>query len=485
MLARFSSRIQYFREAWSQFREQAETNAQVADQPDQDLAKQALSDREVEKMHQQMHQCLYHPGGEISAKMRIVALGDAYLKLLPDARVQFLRILALHFDVDHASAQQKITLYQRAQDAALQTHARLELLESLTSPRIKLLKKFTSIPQGFTFLVDLRADVLAALPLHPELWVLDYDLQQMLVTWFDVGMVDLIEIDWNKTPASMLDRLVSHTEKVAETGAAHSFATIKDRLNKDRKLYAFIHSRMQDEPLVFMEVAFMQGMQHRLHDIIHKDTPITPEDKADTAVFYSVTNVQPGLQGIPFGNFLINRVIKKLKQSHPHIVQWVTLSPVPGFVPWLRQYVLHESQHTDQWMSEHESHQILQAAQQVGIIAPTSNMALNMLLDQPHSLMQPHVSELLEPLLMRLCAYYLLQPAEDGKALDPVARFHLFNGARIERLQWLADTTNKGLAQSAGIMVNYCYDPYDIEEQHEQYILNGRIASSRYVRSWL
>jgi malonyl-CoA decarboxylase len=297
------------------------------------------------------------------------------------------------------------------------------------------------------------------------LQALETDLKGLLASWFDLGFLELRAIDW-KSPAALLEKLVQYE-------AVHRIRTWRDlrnRLDSDRRCYAFFHPRMPDEPLIFVEVALERGMAASVQKLLDEKAPLQDAGQADTAVFYSINNCQRGLDGISFGNFLIKRVVELLAAEFPKLKTFCTLSPMPGFRAWLDKSLANKTA-------------LLTAEEEAVLTAANGGTALDCaraLADRAW-LKQEALSRALGPMLIRLGAQYLLKEApagRAGRALDPVAHFHLSNGARVERLNWRADVSENGLRQSCGLMVNYLYDPASIENNHEAYVGDGQRAAS-------
>jgi malonyl-CoA decarboxylase len=260
------------------------------------------------------------------------------------------------------------------------------------------------------------------------------DLRSLLASWFDVGFLELHRITW-RSPALILEKIIAYEAVHAIQG----WADLKNRLDSDRRLYAFFHPRMPDEPLIFVEVALTRGMAGDIQKLLDEHAPLEDVEKADTAIFYSINNAQRGLNGVSFGNFLIKRVVDALTHELPNLKTFATLSPIPGFRGWAEKNGL------------------------AGVIDGSN-----------------------ESTLLPLVARYLNELNPDtGKARDPVAQFHLSNGARMERLNWQADCSAKGLAQSCGVMVNYLYRLSDIEANHEAYTGQGKVAVSTSIKALL
>jgi malonyl-CoA decarboxylase len=301
---------------------------------------------------------------------------------------------------------------------------------------------------------------------------LEADLKTLLSSWFDVGFLELRRIDWN-SPASLLERLIRYE-------AVHrieSWEDLKNRLDSDRRCYAFFHPRMPDEPLIFVEIALVKGLAGSVQALLDPTAEVMDPAQTDTAIFYSINNCQRGLDGIAFGNFLIKRVVEVLGLEFRNLKAFATLSPIPGFMRWL---AAREEAADETLLTLEEAISIRGAA---GVPPETGSLAaLQMLLSRKD--LAPAAAEVLRPVLIRLCTRYLAIEAGRNKkrAADPVAHFHLSNGARIERVNWRADTSAKGMRESAGLMVNYLYDPDAIEDNHEAYLGEGRRAMAASVR---
>lgn len=429
----------------------------------------------------QMRSCLEAKGGEVSARARSARLAQAYLAADAEGRGAFLRTLA-GFDSDPEEVSRAVAALQAAQDPAASAAARTRLRRALETPRAKLVTQFTSIPEGVKFVVELRAALLQLSKGDPALSALDADIRALLAAWFDVGFLELRRIDWH-SPAILLERLVGY-EAVHEI---RSWRDLKNRLDSDRRCYAFFHPRMPDEPLIFVEIALVRGLAGDVRALLDEKAPLQDPGSADTAIFYSISNCQQGLAGISFGNFLIKRVVAELSDEFRNIKTFATLSPIPGFRRWLEGQL-----GEDGLITAEES-----AALAVALGGPGDQAArpLARLLSRKGWHRDSALAEAARPVLLKLCARYLLaehaeaRGGEARRARDPVAHFHLSNGAQAERLNWLADRSEKGFRESAGLMVNYLYDLDAIEGNHEAYVGAGKRAASpamkRLARGWL
>lgn len=429
-----------------------------------------LPDDDLPRLRRHIAECLESRGGEVSARARAAELGRIYLGLSAVGRKRFLDLLAHEYAVDRGNVRAAIRAYEDVEDIAALADAEEALRAALISPRLILLRQMTTLPDGFKFLVDLRGELLAHPPGDGALAALDQDLRTLFASWFDVGLLTLERITWN-SPALLLEKLIDY-EAVHEI---RSWDDLKNRLDSDRRCYAFFHPRMPQEPLIFVEVALTNGIAGSIQELLDETAPRQDPQSCDTAIFYSISNTQPGLRGISLGNFLIKQVIDDLSRGLPNVTTLSTLSPMPGFRAWLDRKLANGD-------SELVGKGDLAKLQSV-TTAEAGAAALRSLLDRPDWQRDPAVVGVLEALLKRLGARYLVLEKANGQPLDPVARFHLANGARIERLNWLADRSEKGVRQSAGLMVNYLYRLSDIEANHEAFSSQGKIAMSSAVKA--
>jgi len=434
-----------------------------------------LPDDDIPHIREQLRACLERRGGDVAARARAAALGQSYLALDASGRERFLRVLANDFDVDEAELEAAVLALKEATDPETRRGARRRLRQALDAPRVRLLTQFNSLPEGVKFLVNMRAELLPLAQGDSALAQLQDDIRGLLATWFDVDFLELRRITWDTASGALLERLIAYE-------AVHpieSWDDLKNRLDFDRRYFAFFHPRMPNEPLIFIEVALVNGMADNVQALLDPTAPLQDPKDADTAIFYSISNAQRGLDGISFGSFLIKRVVDQLSHEFPNIKTYATLSPIPGFMPWL-----------DKSLAQGEQGMMLPAerkalANGLGVDKGAKGW-LRDLFDNSDWSNDPNTSKALRPLLTRLCARYLVKESrENGGALDPVAHFHLNNGARMERINWMADRSQKGLRQSAGMMINYRYDLNRIDSNHEAYRAGGKRAVSSTVRGLL
>ncbi|WP_339669891.1 malonyl-CoA decarboxylase [Dasania marina] len=319
-------------------------------------------------------------------------------------------------------------------------------------PRQQLFRRINMSPTGTPTLVGMRADLQKYLKDHEDLRAVDNDLKHLLESWFNRGFLKIRSIDW-KTPAHILEKLIAY-EAVHEM---NGWEDLRRRLADDRRCFAFFHPALEDEPLIFVEVALTHGLATAVQPLLAPQTNGQKPEPADTAIFYSISNCQEGLKGISFGNFLIKQVVMELQHELPQLTQFSTLSPIPTFCRWLHK----ELDNKDSSLINSKERKLLA---QIDLENWHQDAAL---------------AETLKPVLMRLSAHYLHNEKRGAAPLDPVARFHLGNGARIEQLNWMGDTSKNGLKQSASILANYLYKLNKVEENHEAYINDNVVACSK------
>tara|TARA_R110002074_G_scaffold398388_1_gene590129 strand:- start:5742 stop:7103 length:1362 start_codon:yes stop_codon:yes gene_type:complete len=398
-------------------------------------------------------QALLKSDGEASSISLASRALEIYARLDNDEKRAFFEQLAVQFSAEPEQIDQAYLTYKAAH-----TNENLEILfESCEPRRQELLRRLNLSSGGTHKLVKMREDLLALMADHADFKAINMDFIHLFGSWFNRGFLVLKRIDWS-TPANIL-------EKVIRYEAVHKIQDWDDlrrRLDaRDRRCFGFFHPAIGDEPLIFVEVALNKGLPGQIQPILDSDLyDIDDPESADTAAFFGISNCQVGLQGISFGNFLIKQVVQELKQELPNLKYFVTLSPVPNFRSWM------ESTHLDE----------------IGLLGPEAQETLKHLND-PDWYKNEALSERLGNVIKPLAARYLLkEKTTNGQPLNPVARFHLGNGAELHRINWLGDTSAKGMKQSAGLMVNYLYVLDNIERNHEQYITSGTIVCSSGVR---
>jgi malonyl-CoA decarboxylase len=390
--------------------------------------------------------------GEASGTAMAREVLDRYHHLDAAGRLAFFETLARDFGPDRAKLSQAIESWRADGsdgDGASELHFASE------PRRQELIRRLNRAPGGTSELVAMRADLLSLMKGNKELGALDRDVVHLLSSWFNRGFLVLRRIDWS-TPANILEQIIRY-EAVHEI---RDWNDLRRRIDTvDRRCYAFFHPALNDEPLIFVEVALTETIPAAIAPLLAEQRQPVPIERARTAVFYSISNTQKGLGGISFGSFLIKQVVEELRRELPKLDTFVTLSPVPGFVQWLKQ--------NDVPVSDEER-------------------ALLENLDRPDWIEDAELTTKLRAVLEPLAAYYFLKArTPKGRLIDSVARFHLGNGARLERIDWLGDLSPKGLRESAGIMVNYLYRLDDIEKNHEAYANDGEVVASSAVKKLL
>ena len=383
--------------------------------------------------------------GEASGLALASEIVVALQQLSTDARGEFFTLLAEDFDVDRDSVLAAAEQYR--DDPSLAALSRLS--HATEAPRQKLFRRLNTAPNGTRALVTLRGQLLKVLDENPQFKGIDSDLRHLFISWFNKGFLELRRIDWS-SPASVLEKIIDY-EAVHEI---NGWDDLRSRLREDRRCFAFFHPALHDDPLVFVEIALTTGVPDSLAPLLVQERESTHHDHYNTVVFYSISNCHPGLASVSFGNFLIKSVVEELRKEFAGLKTFVTLSPVPGFRRWLLKSDL-------EGLVPEEM--IEKIREPVGRVVEADI----------HSQLQ------------KLCAHYLLEVKSGALPRDPVARFHLGNGALLHQLNGAADLSIKGLKQSAGIMVNYLYDLPRIEENHDAYFDEGKVAVSKSVRRLL
>lgn len=394
--------------------------------------------------------------GEASGVALARTLLEGYGAASAETRLAFLTALAERFGPDADELQAAVDAYNR--DPGPETAVALH--EAAEARRQELFRRLNLAPGGTAALVRMREDLLGQLRQHPVLRQVDTDFAHLFSSWFNRGFLTLRPIDWS-TPANILEKIIRY-EAVHEI---QGWDDLRNRLEPpDRRCFGFFHPQLVDVPLIFVEVALTTAMPAAIAPLLDpRREPIEPRD-ATTAIFYSISNTQAGLGGVSFGNFLIKQVVDDLKRELPNLKTFATLSPVPGFAKWL--------------VEERGEHAALCAER--GWSAGLAS------LDDGDWTAEPAKRETVRRVLTEALATYLLRAkARNGRPLDPVARFHLGNGARLERLDFLGDESAKGMRQSHGMMVNYCYDLDHIEKNHEAFAEKGEVIAAATVRKAL
>ena len=371
--------------------------------------------------------------GEASGTAIAREIAERYLALPERGRLGFFeQLLSPQWLADPEDVLRLATAYHAHPGAGELSR----LFHTVEPRRQELFRRINTGPHGMETIVRMRQDLLTLLPAHPGLEPVNADLVHLLSSWFNRGFLELRRIDW-RTPPVILEKLMQHEAVHPVQG----WADLRRRLQGDRRCFAFFHPALPDEPLIFVEIALTRGVPASIQPLLAIDSPLADLSLVNTATFYSISNCQDGLRNISFGAFLLKQVIHELEQEGLDVRRLVTLSPIPGFRAWL--------------------------------------------VKRAPSLAQDELSKDQQHLYTQWCVRYLTDTAKNHRAIDPVAHFHLSNGAAIEQIHWMADTSPKGIHQSLGFMVNYRYRPLRIVRNHELYATQGQIAVSSAVQALL
>ncbi|WP_051237466.1 malonyl-CoA decarboxylase [Ottowia thiooxydans] len=426
---------------------------------------EALSPRALRKLLEQLQAIIDPRVGEVEGGRRAQALITWYNKAAPGERLDVWLLMSEQFVADQVKAQAAQAQYASAIGTSDEAVAEVRLRRATVSPRRRILQRISVLPEGVRFLVDMREQLLPHLKARPTLAALDVEMEYMFSTWFDVGFLELRRMSWD-SPASLLEKLIKY-EAVHDI---RSWADLKNRLDSDRRCYGFFHPRLPDEPLIFVEVAMLGEMSGSITPLLDESAAPADLAKATTAIFYSISNTQAGLRGVSFGDSLIKHVVDTLKTEFPRLKVFATLSPIPGLRGWLVKNAGRLMEATPARAQQSLTRELGEPPTAKNLLAAMDGVS------------DMKESSALRHWLLASAAEYLGQGIEGSKPLDPVARFHLGNGARVERLNWLADPSAKGLKQSFGLMVNYLYDLNRLD-RHKASLVQGKVPVSGQVKS--
>lgn len=391
----------------------------------------------------------------------------AYEHMDPAGRKAFFEMLAVDFGPDPTAIRVATEEYLRANDAINLSR----LTAAVEPPRQELFRRINMAPKGTAALVAMRAELLGLLAQHPPLKAVDADLKHLLASWFNRGFLRLERIDWHSS-ADLLEKLIRYD--MVQT--IKSWDDLRRRLAADRRCFAFFHPALPDEPLIFLEVALVHGMADKVTPLLNDHAPVLRVRDANTAMFISINSTQPGLRGLSFGNLLIKQVAEDLHQELPHLKTFATLSPLPGFAATLRAATNNTHHDFSRARLEALLQDYAEPLRQASGGEPPVEALVTLLArtDAPRAV-------LAEPLERLVLAYLSLLPREPN-VFDPVARFHLANGARLERINVFADESAARQEESFGVMVNYLYVPDDVIANHEGFVGSGIVAMSRALQ---
>ncbi|MBF0277003.1 MAG: malonyl-CoA decarboxylase [SAR324 cluster bacterium] len=396
-------------------------------------------------------QSLREEKGEAAATAIAREVVNAFNAMRREEKLEFLEMLQNDFSPNPEAVLIAAKSYVRNGDI----RSLRNLAQAVESPVQAFLRLLNMVPGGTETIIAMRNLVLEEIKNKPQLEFLDADFEHLLASWFNRGFLTFQRIDWN-TPAVILEKLMQH-EAVHEI---KGWEDLRRRLADDRRCFAFFHPVLPNEPIIFIEVALTKGIAREIQPVLEMPPQHQKKDPADTAIFYSISNCQSGLKGIHFGSFLIKQVVDTISAELPKIKTYSTLSPIPGFRNWLEKVFLLKKSNE---LTEDE----LKILKEPLWFNSESNL------------------EDLKGTLTKLCAQYLVNEKKNHRPRDPVARFHLGNGAEIEQINWLGDTSRRGMEQSAGLMVNYLYNTSHIVANHENYVNDGKIAVSSKIKKLL
>ncbi len=401
---------------------------------------EALSPRVLRRTLLELKKVVEPQVSEVEGGLRARRIAQWYAQAAPNERRDMWLLMSEQFVADPHKTKAAHDQFAAAIGTADEAVAEVRYRRATVSPRRRLLQRFSAFPEGIRFLVDLRAEMLPHLKGDKRLAALDVEMEYMFSTWFDVGFLDLRRISWD-SPASLIEKLIKY-EAVHDI---KSWADVKNRLDSDRRCYGFFHPCLPDDPLIFVEVALTHHIADCITPLLDESADVEDLRLATTAVFYSISNTQAGLRGVSFGDSLIKRVVDTLRDEFPKLKIFVTLSPIPGLKTWLVR----------------NAPELANELQGVDVLALTEKSAL-------------------KRQVLQQAAHYLGRAVIEGKPVDAVARFHLGNGARVERLNWAGDPSAKGLKQSFGVMVNYLYDLKRLDK-HRLQLAQGKIPVTKAI----
>ena len=404
--------------------------------------------------------------GESNAVSMADELIHNYRKLDKDQHTKFFAALAQKYNPEA----DKVLLAAQSFAAEPNTRNYVRLQRITESPRQELLRRLNRARAGTAAVVEMRRDLLQLLDKNPELATVDFDMRHLLSSWFNPGFLKMHRVDW-KSPAEVLEKIIKHEAVHAIDG----WDDLRRRLQPDRRCFAFFHPQLPDEPLIFVEVGLLPEIPTTIAPLVDKKAEAMNQPKEyKVAAFYSISNCEPGLRGVSMGNFLIKRVAEQLHAEFPSLKTFVTLSPIPGLVDWIAAGASLSDQTT---MEQIKPAVRITRDQALAAL----NLADNSWAERISAGWHPDITSAKEKnALLCLTALYLAH-ASTGRNGNPVAKFHLGNGAKLHQINWAGDLSRKGLRQSAGIMVNYLYDLGSVEENHERFV-NGEVIYSRLIK---
>jgi malonyl-CoA decarboxylase len=388
---------------------------------------EALSPKELRTIFDSLNNILEPKISDIEGGRRAAQIVEWCAKATQAKRYDCWLLMSEQFMADPERGKKALAKYAEAVGTIDEAVAEVRYRQATVSPRRRLLQRFSALPEGIRFLVDMRSAMIPFLKSDQRLHALDVEMEYMFSTWFEVGFLQLRRLSWD-SPASLIEKLIQY-EAVHDIT---SWADLKNRLDSDRRCYGFFHPSLPNEPLIFVEVALLNDIATSIAPLLDEAAEAIDAHKASVAIFYSISNTQLGLRGVSFGDSLIKRVVETLKEEFPKLRTFATLSPIPGLRNWLQK--------------QDPSLLTLLEGTDVAHLGESNSYRKK---------------------ISQLAATYLAKEMHSGKPLDPVARFHLGNGARVEQINWAADQSEKGLKQSLGLMVNYLYDVKKLDKHRD------------------
>jgi len=427
---------------------------------------EALSPRVLRRTLTELQAVVDPQVSEIEGGRRAMGIARWYQAATPEQRRDCWLLMSEQFGPDLKKVQLAREQYDAAHNTPDEGPAEIRLRRALVSPRTRLLQRFAVFPQGMRFLVDLRAELLPQLRGERRLLALDAELENLFSTWFDIAFLELRRISWDSS-ASLLEKLIQY-EAVHDI---RSWSDLKNRLDSDRRCYGFFHPQLPNEPLIFVEVALLDALPDAIAPLLDESAAAADISKATTAIFYSISTTQAGLRGVSFGDSLIKHVVETLKAEFPSLKTFATLSPMPGFRAWLGKNATLMLEKLD-----------VKARAALAKTLGLESVSAAQFLQAAENALALDAKSPLRHLLQQCAAQYIGSELLNGKPLDPVTRFHLGNGARIERLNWAGDRSAKGFKQSYGMMVNYLYDLKHLDRYRAQFA-DSKIAISSDIKA--
>lgn len=441
-----------------------------------------LPESDLRRIRKLVDEIIEARGGEVAARRRARMLGVTYADFSATGQQRFFDMLAADYGNESDAVDAAIDTVIHAQTPIDRRAAEAELRTMLVPRRERLMRRFVGLEGGLAFLVQLREDVRDLARANPErgeaLGLLDSELRSILDRWFDVGLLTLTQITWS-TSAAFLEKLIEYEA----VHAIRSWTDLKARLGPGRRCYAYIHPAMPDDPLIFVEVALTEGMADAVTPLIEvsegpprtdvdRQSTVDSESDYDTAIFYSISNCHEGLAGVSLGDFLIKSVVEELTRDLPELRRFATLSPLPGFRRWL----LAELESDRRIITDREADMLSDEG-----FTPVREQLME-LIGGPMPAVDDARLAAVKPVLMRLATDYVVNRRRpSGRALDPVTHFHVSNGARAERLNWLANPTEVGWERGLAMMINYRYELRNIESNYDRYVSDGVVNASEEI----